>query len=1061
MSVLKPSVRSRCLAAVCVGALLSATGCSGDGGGNGTMNPPTAAEPADDQSNGLVSVDEEALQGEAEGRTLRLSIPVRAAADAHGTFNVTLEEADGQKSIAENKVAYAMRAGEEKMFEVGLTLPKDLSAQGELTRYKVRVVQGGARPLRVTKSLLYVLQPYDVQLEGPAKLRSEKKGSYRVRVQDPRTRKPRVDAVVQLVLMVDQDEVLTLDGKTDESGSAVFEVEPPESGEYRVLARAVQQGTKVELVESVAVEEPGQKVLLTSDKPIYQPGQVMNLRALALESPSNTPVAREKVVFEVEDGKGNKVLKKTVKSDDYGIASTRFALASVVNMGTYTVRALLGEKMGQKTVEVSRYVLPKFDVALGADKAWYAPGQTVTATLDAHYFFGKQVNAGRVVVEASTLDVGANVFQRVMGMTDADGKMEFTIKLPSALAGIPLQDGNALVTLRATVTDSAEQEVTKELALTVAAQAVRLSLVPEATVLVPGVENRLHVFATDPLGAPVRGADMTFVVGDTTLDAKTDTFGHAQLQWLPDVADAPIAVSLVTAEGDKVAQTFQFGAQEGGEHVLVRTDKSVYALGETVAVQVFASNSETRVYVDWLNEGQAVDMRTLDVDKVGTATFKMPLDASLIGENRIEAYVVDEDGNTVRAGRTIVVNREGALHVALAADKDQYRPGDAAELTLSVTDEQGKPAVAALGVQIVDEAVFGLIDARPGLLRTFFELEDAFATPQYEIDGPIVNFEQVVFDEAQDSDKKRAAAAQQKVEASLAALRGRSMMGIHIASWVQTVKEGQDALTPFYGEEKKRIVEVLTPLVKTERDALAAQGCTAEQGYCDAMQSSFAQLLAERVAARAGLVDFWGNTYADGVEYGSTAAHLVTRGPDEQENTADDFAIDIGFDAFDIAIGGDRTSSEEGGDDAFGPCAGGCQAPGAAAGDFQNAGAAGNGAVPPMAAGSGGATAAPSGTSDDGAQDPGVRVRREFPETLYVNPSLITDADGKATISLDMADSITKWRVSAMASSASGQLGGGQAGVTVFQDFFVDVNFPSDADARRRSRVPDRCSTTT
>jgi hypothetical protein len=70
-------------------------------------------------------------------------------------------------------------------------------------------------------------------------------------------------------------------------------------------------------------------------------------------------------------------------------------------------------------------------------------------------------------------------------------------------------------------------------------------------------------------------------------------------------------------------------------------------------------------------------------------------------------------------------------------------------------------------------------------------------------------------------------------------------------------------------------------------------------------------------------------------------------------------------------------------------------------------------------------------------------VRKDFPETLYVNPALITGPDGKATVSLDMADSITQWRVSSLASSADGKLGGGVGGVTVFQDFFVDINFPA------------------
>src|SRR5262249_57990068 len=46
-----------------------------------------------------------------------------------------------------------------------------------------------------------------------------------------------------------------------------------------------------------------------------------------------------------------------------------------------------------------------------------------------------------------------------------------------------------------------------------------------------------------------------------------------------------------------------------------------------------------------------------------------------------------------------------------------------------------------------------------------------------------------------------------------------------------------------------------------------------------------------------------------------------------------------------------------------------------------------------------------------------VRVREYFPETLYSNPSLVTDAEGKAKIDLRMADSITTWRITALASS--------------------------------------------
>ena len=86
----------------------------------------------------------------------------------------------------------------------------------------------------------------------------------------------------------------------------------------------------------------------------------------------------------------------------------------------------------------------------------------------------------------------------------------------------------------------------------------------------------------------------------------------------------------------------------------------------------------------------------------------------------------------------------------------------------------------------------------------------------------------------------------------------------------------------------------------------------------------------------------------------------------------------------------------------------------------------------PVAPGDGGGTSATQ-----------PRVRSYFPETLYVNPSLITDPTGLASIDVDMADSITRWRVSSLANAANGKLGGGLDGITVFQDFFTDVSFPA------------------
>jgi uncharacterized protein YfaS (alpha-2-macroglobulin family) len=70
------------------------------------------------------------------------------------------------------------------------------------------------------------------------------------------------------------------------------------------------------------------------------------------------------------------------------------------------------------------------------------------------------------------------------------------------------------------------------------------------------------------------------------------------------------------------------------------------------------------------------------------------------------------------------------------------------------------------------------------------------------------------------------------------------------------------------------------------------------------------------------------------------------------------------------------------------------------------------------------------------------RLRQFFPETLFWLPELETDADGHAQIDVAIADSITTWRVSVLASDRDGNLGSAEVGVRVFQDFFVEPDLP-------------------
>src|SRR5262249_31001782 len=70
------------------------------------------------------------------------------------------------------------------------------------------------------------------------------------------------------------------------------------------------------------------------------------------------------------------------------------------------------------------------------------------------------------------------------------------------------------------------------------------------------------------------------------------------------------------------------------------------------------------------------------------------------------------------------------------------------------------------------------------------------------------------------------------------------------------------------------------------------------------------------------------------------------------------------------------------------------------------------------------------------------RVRRDFPETLYWQPALESDARGRAHLRLRLADTITTWKVAVVASTTGGQIAIAERELVAFQSFFVENDPP-------------------
>jgi uncharacterized protein YfaS (alpha-2-macroglobulin family) len=70
-------------------------------------------------------------------------------------------------------------------------------------------------------------------------------------------------------------------------------------------------------------------------------------------------------------------------------------------------------------------------------------------------------------------------------------------------------------------------------------------------------------------------------------------------------------------------------------------------------------------------------------------------------------------------------------------------------------------------------------------------------------------------------------------------------------------------------------------------------------------------------------------------------------------------------------------------------------------------------------------------------------VREYFPETLLWLPEVVTDSSGRARTQVPLADSVTTWKIAAIASTEDGRIVEADNEFRSFQPFFLGFNPPS------------------
>ncbi|GAB4569249.1 MAG: hypothetical protein Tsb0020_23300 [Haliangiales bacterium] len=284
------------------------------------------------------------------------------------------------------------------------------------------------------------------------------------------------------------------------------------------------------------------KVHVLTDRPLYEPGHEVEMRALVARARDLTPIDHRPGTWLVMNPAGEVLLEEKAPAGEWGVVAGSFPLDPQATPGTWSVVWRSGADEGRASFRVEPFTLPRFRVEASTDRTFYRAGQTPTVRGNVVYSAGTPVAGATVAVEWSVSGSWPPPNAWLSGglptQARADEAGQFTLTLPEVPADLM---GQATLRARLIATDEAGDRVAGSLSILLSEDAIRVDTVTElADGLVAGANNRLYLRVTRADGRPLPGAEiaiarawLTGAEADTALQATLDEDSVARVQLDP------------------------------------------------------------------------------------------------------------------------------------------------------------------------------------------------------------------------------------------------------------------------------------------------------------------------------------------------------------------------------------------------------------------------------------------------------------------------------------------------------------------------------------------------
>jgi hypothetical protein len=571
-----------------------------------------------------------------------------------------------------------------------------------------------------------------------------------VRATHPISSRPASGVSIEAEVLFDDTHArpgLKASGVTDSDGYVSLEFDLPRDietneGEIKITGR---RGELIQTAEGEIQLLRRAEILVSTDKPLYQPGQSLHIRALIFDE-SRHAIADAAATLTIVNPEGDTVFRGALKTSRFGVASADWAIPENTRLGEYRANVKLdiekyGDSEGVQSIKITRYELPAFTVSVKPDRAYYLSGQNAEVEISADYLFGQPVARGRVQVARET-ERQWNYRQqkweikegeRLEGVTGKSGSFVAHIDLSKEYEDLYESDYSRFTDIEyaAYFTDiTTGRTEQRRFNLRLTKDAIHVYVIGDDSYNAEGHPMQFYLSTFYADGKPAQcevtfreirtkkpGAWQTASSGDAQGQAlgaiKTNAYGLAKVSKL----------MLGNRNGNSDEALLSFVARDNkgrtGHHtrsfsftkrpvVKVETDKVLYRSGEPIKVMITSSAPEMHLVVDLAHDGKVIRaefVRVID----GRAVIAFPYDKQFDGELTVAAYSYGGIGTThhsyIFASRAVLYPREWDLKLDVQLNEPAYRPGEEARADFRVLAPDGSAASSSLGVVVFDKAI--------------------------------------------------------------------------------------------------------------------------------------------------------------------------------------------------------------------------------------------------------------------------------------------------------------------------------------------------------------------